>query len=181
MACGIKTIYYVRDFLPTKTRLLLLNALVISHLHNSSILLNGLSRSLVSTLGKQLNWGIKACFDRYKMETAHDLRLHYRILSVRHLLDLKAVLFFWKWKYNLSPVFSGLPIATANLKTLERTLSLKYHSFVNSEQLKNSLFKRAVPSRNALPEKLKLGNQTYENVKKRSKTCFNEKFVNDID
>ena len=29
MACNIKTIYYVRDFLPEKTRLLLLNSLVI--------------------------------------------------------------------------------------------------------------------------------------------------------
>ena len=65
IACGIKTIYCVRDFLPTKTRLLLLNALVISNLHYSSILLNGISRSLISTLEKQLNWGIKACFNRY--------------------------------------------------------------------------------------------------------------------
>ena len=73
------------------------------------------------------------------------------------------------------------PIATANLKKHERTLNLTYHSFANSEQLKNSLFLRVVPLWNALPEKLKLGNQTYENVKKRLKTFFNEKFVNDID
>ena len=180
-ACGIKTIYCVRDFLPTKNRLLLLNALVISHLQYSSILLSGISRSLSLTLEKQLNWGIKACFSRYKMDSAHDFRLHYRILSVRHLLDLKAVLFVWKWKYNLSPAYSRLQIATANLKTHDRTLNLTYHSFANSEQLKNSLFKRVVPLWNALPEKLNLGNQTYENVKKRLKTFFNEKFVNDID
>ena len=64
---------------------------------------------------------------------------------------------------------------------LYKTLNFTYHSFANSEQLKNSLFKRVVPLWNALPEKLKLGNQTYENVKKRLKTFFNEKFVNDID
>ena len=106
------------------------------------------------------------------MDSAHDLRLHYRILSVRHLLDLKAVLFLWKWKCNLSPAFSRLQVATANLKTHERTLNSTYHSFANSEQLKNSLFKRVVPLWNALPEKLKLGNQTYENAKKRMKTFF---------
>ena len=78
------------------------------------------------------------------------------------------------------PAFSWLQIATANLKTHERTLILTYHSFANSEQLKNSLFKRVVPLWNALPGKLKLGNQTYENVK-RLKMFFNEKFVNDID
>ena len=148
-------------FSPTQTRLLLLNVLVISHLHYSSILLNGISRSFISTL-KKLNWGIKACFNRYEMVSAHDLRLHYRILSV-HLLGLKAVFFFWNWKYNLSPAFSRLQIATANLKTHGRTLTLTYHSFVHREQLKNSLFKIVVPMWNALPEKLKLGNQTYEN------------------
>ena len=68
--------------------------------------------------------GIKACSKRYKMDSAHDMRLHYRILSVRHLLDLKAVLFFWKWKYNHSRAFSRLQIAIANLKTHERTLNL---------------------------------------------------------
>ena len=179
MACGIKTIYCVCDFLPTKTRLLLLNACVMSHLHHSSILLNGISRNLISTLEKQLNWGIKVCFNRYKMDSAHGLWLHYRILLVRHLLHLKAVLFFWNWKYNHSPAFSRLQIATANLKTHERTINLTYHSFANSEQLKNSLFMSVVPLWNALPEKLKLGNQTYENVK-RLKTFFNEKFGNDI-
>ena len=91
LACGIKRNYTVRYFLPTKTRLLLLNALVISHLPYSSRLLNGISRSLISTLEKHLTWGVKACFIRYKMDSAHDLRLHYRILSVRHLLDLKDV------------------------------------------------------------------------------------------
>ena len=115
------------------------------------------------------------------MDSVHDLKLHYRILSVRHLLDFKAVLFFWKWKYNLSPAFSRLQIATANLKTHERTLNLTYHSFANSEELKNSLFKRVVLLWNALPEKLKLGNKTYENAKQKLKTFFIEKFVNAID
>ena len=36
-----------------------------------------------------LNW--------YKMDSAHDFRFQYRVLSVRHVLNLKAVLFFWKW------------------------------------------------------------------------------------
>ena len=39
------------------------------------------------------------------------------------------------------------------------------YGFANSEHLKNSLLRRVVPLRNALHEKLKLENQTYENVK----------------
>ena len=115
------------------------------------------------------------------MDSRHVLRLYYRSLLVRHQLDLKAVLFFWKWKYNLSPAFSRLQIATANLKTHERLLNVTYHSFAKGELLKNSLCKRVVPLWNALPEKLKLGNQTYENVKKSLKTFFNGKVVSDID
>ena len=43
MACGIKTIYAVKQFLPEKICLLLLNALVLSHLHYPAILLQGIS------------------------------------------------------------------------------------------------------------------------------------------
>ena len=67
------------------------------------------------------------------MDSRHVLRLYYRSLLVRHQLDLKAVLIFWKGKYNLSPAFSRLQIATANLKPHERTLNVTYHSFANSE------------------------------------------------
>ena len=74
MVCSTKTLYYVRDFLPEKTRFLLLKSPVISHLQYSSVLLNGISRSLISTSEKQLNWGVEACFNRYKMDTAQDLR-----------------------------------------------------------------------------------------------------------
>ena len=55
MATGIKTLYAIRDIFPTATRLLLLDALVLSHLHYSSILLTGISENLVTTLEKQLN------------------------------------------------------------------------------------------------------------------------------
>ena len=35
MATGIKVLYSIRNILPEKTRLLLLNSLVLSHLHYS--------------------------------------------------------------------------------------------------------------------------------------------------
>ena len=49
MACGIKKIHLVRDLIPEKTRFLLLNALVISHLNYSSILLNGITENLLNS------------------------------------------------------------------------------------------------------------------------------------
>ena len=108
MTCSIKTIYSVSDFLPEKTRLALLNALVISHIQYLSVILHGISQSLISTLEKQLNWGIKACFNRYKMDSAQDLRIKHGIISVRQTLDMNAIKFFWKCKHNLLPAFPSL-------------------------------------------------------------------------
>ena len=55
MATGIITLYAMRDPFLIATRLLLLNALVFSHLHHSAILLTGISENLITTLEKQLN------------------------------------------------------------------------------------------------------------------------------
>ena len=67
MAAGIKTLYALRDIFPTASRLLLLNALVLSHLHCFSILTTGISENMITTLEKQLNWGIKACSIELKL------------------------------------------------------------------------------------------------------------------
>ena len=66
MACGIKTLYSVKSFLPDKTCLMLLNSLGISHIHYPALLLNGIPQKIITTLEKQLNWGVKACFNRRK-------------------------------------------------------------------------------------------------------------------
>ena len=80
MALGIKSLYSVRDIFPQKTRKLLLNALVVSHLHYSAILLSGISENLLTTLEKQINWGIKACFNRLKYDHSSDLKVQHDIL-----------------------------------------------------------------------------------------------------
>ena len=50
MACGIKFLNTLSKSLPEKTRVLLLNAIVISHLHYSALILIGLEKSLLTTL-----------------------------------------------------------------------------------------------------------------------------------
>ena len=82
MAYSNKTIFYVRDLLQERTRVLELNSLVISHLQYFSVLLYGVSQSLISTLGKQLNSGIKTCFNRYKMDSAQDLKMKHGIIPL---------------------------------------------------------------------------------------------------
>ena len=95
MACGIKTLYSIRDYFPEKVRLLLLNALVISHLHYPAILLNGLTENLNTTLEKQLNWGIKVCFNRTKCDRSSDLKIKHNILPIRYFLkNTKSLSYF---------------------------------------------------------------------------------------
>ena len=106
MACGIKTIYSVRDLFPEKTRFLLLNALVISHLHYSSVLLNGITENLLTTLEKQLSWAVKACFNRNKFDHSSDLKIYHKILPIRYFLQYKSVLYFWKFKHGILPAFA---------------------------------------------------------------------------
>ena len=54
MACGIKILQSIKKPLPVKTRLLIMHALVISHLHYPAVLLSGISANLMISLEKQL-------------------------------------------------------------------------------------------------------------------------------
>ena len=59
MACGIKVLNTLSKSLPEKTKISILKAIVISHLHYSALILIRLQKLLLTTLEKQLNWGIK--------------------------------------------------------------------------------------------------------------------------
>ena len=128
-----------------------------------------------------MSWGKKACFNRYKMDLAQDLRIKHGIISVSKTLDMNAIRFFWKWKHNLLPAFSQHTLETACITNHDRTKKLYYRAHTRSEQMKNSLFKRVVPLWNALPGKMKSGNQTYDTLKKRLKKYFTEKFISQVD
>ena len=55
MACGIKVLNTLNKSLIEKTKILLPNLIVISHLHYSALILIGLQKSFLTTLAKQLN------------------------------------------------------------------------------------------------------------------------------
>ena len=105
IACGIKTIHSVRDLFPEKTRFLLLHALVISHLHYSSVLLNGVTENLLTTLEKQLSWAIKALFNRNNIDHSPDLKRNHKILQIRYFLQYKSFSYFWKFRHGILPAF----------------------------------------------------------------------------
>ena len=177
MATGIKVLYNLQNIFPEKTKLLLLNALVISHLHYSAILLGGIRDNLITILEKQLNWGIKACFNRTKYERSSDLKKRHNTLPVRFLLDLKTSTYFYQWKNGLVPAFRGkLEPSTAQVMKQQRTNLLYFRLHTNTKFMDKCFFKRAIQIWNTLPKKIKNTKYTYLTVKKKMKTVFVERF-----
>ena len=154
MATGIKVLYSIRNILPEKTRVLLLNSLVLSHFHYASVLINGISQNLRITLEKQLSWALQACFHKKEYDSSRALKLQYKILHVWCFgLESFSVLLEIS-KYFLL-YFQHQVMTTAKLKVLDRSNCLVYDSMTNSSYLSNSFFKNIVPPWNNLPSELK--------------------------
>ena len=56
------TIYAIRKSIPQKLLILVLNALVLSHLHYSASIFHAIEQNLIKSLEKQLNWSLRATF-----------------------------------------------------------------------------------------------------------------------
>ena len=108
MVVGIKVIYSIKNIFPEKTRSALLNALVLSHLHYPIVLFSGPKKSLRVTLNKQLNWGIKSCFNRTKFDRITDLKIKHKILSVEYLIKYRVFIYFIKLLKGDLPTFDEL-------------------------------------------------------------------------
>ena len=54
MAAGIKTIYTIRT-VPDNMKKLILNALVLSHIHYSATIIQSINQNFILTLDRQLN------------------------------------------------------------------------------------------------------------------------------
>ena len=123
MTCGIKvlnTLSKLSKSLPEKTKVLLLNAIVISHLHYSVLILIGLQKSLLTTLEKQLNWGIKTIFNRRKYDRSTDLKLRKK-LPVSFLLNNHCSKYFFRLLSNDLPACKIVPLSTMRIKQYDRS------------------------------------------------------------
>ena len=87
MATGIKTIYTIRNYVPLKTRFLLLNTLVLCHLYYPGVLFTGLNNTLMASLEKQLNWAVKACCFKRKYDSSTQLKKSNGILLAQKQIE----------------------------------------------------------------------------------------------
>jgi hypothetical protein len=95
MAAGIKTIYTIRDYVPQKTRNSLLQSLVMSHFYYSACLLTSISVSLMNSIDRQLNWGLKACYYKSKFSSSTDLKLKSRIVPINEQIKVRTALYIF--------------------------------------------------------------------------------------
>ena len=138
MATGIKKIKRISRPFPEHTRLLLLNALVISHLHYSGLLLASSKNKCFITLKKQLSWAVKTRFNCKKYGSS-DLKLKHQILPIKFLLEYKVLNYFMKFTSNQLPIFKKLHLPTSNLRYSQRTKKYCFNHKINSSALENSI------------------------------------------
>ena len=95
MAMGIKTILLLRNQLPVSSRLELLNSLVISHLQYPMYMLSSLTDQNLNRLNRQLNWGLRCCYDVCRREHITKYRLKSGVLPVELQMNYAMTIKFW--------------------------------------------------------------------------------------
>ena len=95
----------------------------LSHVQYSSVLLATINQNLITTLEKQLNWAIKACFHRQKFDSSSDLKINFGVLPVSLLFDYRSATYCHSIMNKKSSAFSGsaLKLPTASFYVHERT------------------------------------------------------------
>ena len=62
MAQAFKALYTIRECKIHKRQTMLINALILSHLHYLALMLATIAQNLIITVAKQLSWAVKACW-----------------------------------------------------------------------------------------------------------------------
>ena len=175
MAAGIKTIYTIRRTIPDNMKKLILNALVLSHIHYSATIIQSIDQNLVLKLDRQLNWADKASFFREKFDSSRDLKLKHKILPMHYFSKLKRISYIWKIKTNQLPAFDksrGRELKTWKINKNQRT-GLEYWGYkFKSSKLENSFVRKALQDWSSLPCLLRKN----ENKKNFEKQIFNHIF-----
>ena len=144
MAVDVKVIYSIKNIFPEKTRSALPNALVLSHLHYPIVLFSGLKETLRVTLNKQLNCGIKACFNRIKIDMTTDLKIKHKVLPIEYLIKFRVIIYFIKLLKLDLPAFDELKLATLSAKMKDRTKKLSFGANQKTNIMQNCFSEKAI-------------------------------------
>ena len=155
MAVGIKTICIIRNKIPLKSRLLLLHALVLSHVKYASVLFTGLSKTLLQKLEIQLNWGLRVCYFKKRSDSATELKIITNILPIKNQIEFNVMQSFWKLIHSQWEPFKLLQFPNYSLNINERTGALRSNIISKSLIHKTCFINTAIGLWNDLPDFLK--------------------------
>ena len=176
LAIAIRTTSAIALKLPPKHRVNLLETLVMSHLNYSAVLLTAISESMLGSLEKQLNWGIRVCFSRNKFSRVNDLKLKFDILPVKLRIEKCCVKYLGKFIRNQLPAFQNLPIAEHSIKHNDRTKKLYNNKTFTNNILGNSFFHKTITWWNQLPLQIRSYTISKSNFKRSTNMFFLSKF-----
>ena len=80
MAIAIRSLYLVRNQIPSKVRIDVFKSVVLSHLSFSGVILQTLTVKIINRINRQINWGIKVCYFRQNFDQSIDLLIKDRTL-----------------------------------------------------------------------------------------------------
>ena len=133
----------------------ILNSFFLSHVQYSSVLIATINQNLITTLKKQLNWAIKACFHWQKFDSSSDLKMNIGILPILlNLFDYRAATYCHSImnKKKLAFSTSALKLPTASFHIHERTQIKNFTQTISKcILLEKSTIKRGILQHNSFP------------------------------
>ena len=173
MADSIKVLQNIKNALPDSMKLLLINSIVLSHIHYPAILLTGISQSLMITLEKQLSWAVKATFNRKKYDSSSDLKRKFSILPINKQLQARSIIYFWRLINNDLPAFQKRELPTFQVKFNKRTKQYHLHNRNKTKLLDQSFISTTLKLWNELDFDIRT-NKTFSRstIKKKIKEYF---------
>ena len=170
MAMGIQSIRYLSNCIPIKARIQLLHALVISHLNYSSLIFNGISQHNKNKLEKQLNWGLRVCFNAPQTMSVHKLKQRARLLNTDFSRKYFTLNKFASIYANTSKPFETIDFPNLQIRENKRGNRQLQPLKCRRKILQDSFLSNAIKFWNAIPKHIK---DVASNQKKFKRWIFN--------
>ena len=152
---GIRAIQLIKNRVPLKTRLRLLESLVVSHIQYSSLLLTSATEQSIGRLNRQLNWAIKVCHGRGKYDHVTQLRLTCGVLPIKDIIAQSILCKTWDILNSKSQAFKSQSLPTMVYTTNIRTGKMAPVETARSSHLQKSFAHQCINLWNDIPESLR--------------------------
>ena len=150
MACGIKCIQNIEHFLPLNSRIILLKALVLSHINYSAILLTGITNQQCMLINRQISRAIKTCTNEPSRTSTSSLLRKFDLLPADLLIKLKCSEYLWKIENKNKKSFEKLKFPYV-LKRNVRTGNINTNLRVKTHYAQRCYMKRTTSLQNRIP------------------------------